>query len=618
MNKKETIAKLIKYDHHYHTLGTPLVSDAEYDALKDALRDADPKNSYFKRVGADDDNAVTLPHYMGSLDKIKDTPDVLAKWVKKFPGDYIVSDKLDGVSALLHINNASVQLFTRGNGIKGRNITHILTQIQGIPRNIINQGDMAVRGELIIPKNEWKASYGSNARNVVAGLVNAKIMNKTVLKHIHFVAYDFVHPRETIKDAFKKMKDMGFETAFNKNQKNLSVPLLVELLQERKTTSNYEIDGIVVIDNSKKHNIKAGENPKYGFAFKSLHLHEQVEVTVREVEWNVSKDGFLKPRVLFDPVALDGVSISAATGFNAEYISSNKIGRGAKIAIIRSGGVIPKIERVILPAANGADMPDVPYDWNDTHIDVMIKQTEENKEQRLKEIQHFMTSLEIDKVAQGTIKKLYDAGFTTIPMLINMKKDDIVQIPGFKDKSADTVIASLKTIKSKPMELLMVASNIFGRGLGKKKIESIYNTFRNNLDSHIINNKALTINKDNIKTVEGIGEVTAKNFMNGLQEFKTFYLSLDISKTEQQEAKVVQVVKTNKLKNMVAVFTGFRDATIKEFIESNGGKIGSSVTKSTTLVIAKDPENESGSVKKAIQLGIAVVSRDQFVSEHMN
>lgn len=617
MNKKQIVEQLLKYDHHYHTLGKPLVSDQEYDQIKEKLKEIDSKNPYFKRVGADDDNAIELPYYMGSLDKIKETPEVLSKWTKKFSGNYLISDKLDGVSALLHVKNNTIKMYTRGNGTKGRDITHIIKDIKGIP-NLSNNLNIAIRGELIIPKKEWKESYGSNARNVVAGLVNAKIVKKDILKHVHFVAYDMVYPRQNIIESFEKIKQLKLETVFHTISTTLSVTYLSDLLKSRKTDSPYEIDGIVVIDNSKTHILKTGENPKYGFAFKSMSSLEYVEVIVKEVEWNVSKDGFLKPRVLFDPVRLDGVSISAATGFNAAFIHNNNIGKGAKITIVRSGGVIPKIEHVIKQAQN-PEMPDIPYDWNDTHIDIIIRNTNNNKEKDLKEIEHFMVSLEIEKVAKGTIKKLYEAGYDSIPKMLTMNKDDIKIISGFNEKSAENIIASISTIKTKPLPLIMAASNIFGRGLGKKKIDLIYSKFSTKIQEFILN-KSTTFNvtSNDLKTVEGIGKVTADSFIKNIKEFKEFFQSLHIT----NEAISIQPVKpkialNTSLLGMVAVFTGFRDESITKYIEEHGGRISSSVSKTTTIVIAKDPNNITGSVKKALELKIRVVSKEIFINEFM-
>lgn len=612
MSKRELVDRLIEYDHYYHTVGEPLVSDAEYDDLKDRLRELDPKNSYFKRVGADDDNSVELPFYMGSLDKIKDTPDVLTRWISKYTGDYMVSDKLDGISALIYIKNKQIKMYTRGNGTNGRDITHVLKDIKGVPDlKSINEDTMAVRGELIIPKADWREEYGSNARNVVAGVINAKIVKKNVLSIIRFVAYDVVYPRLKINEAYKKMQELGFETAFHRIEKQLSIDILLNILRGRKQASPYEIDGIVIIDNGKKHPLKEGQNPKYGFAFKSLHTHEQIEVNVKEVEWNISKDGYLKPRVLIDPIQLDGVTISAATAYNAQYVSSNRIGKDARILIIRSGGVIPKIQEIISPAPNGPDMPKIPYEWNDTHVDIYSKD-DNNQEQRLKELEHFMTSLEIEKVAKGTIKKLFDAGYTTIPKLLNMTRDDVKAIQGFNDKSADTIVSSISTIRKKPIPMLMAASNVFGRGMGVKKLNMIYDLYMDRLIPYLKGNgEDICITKEDMRSANGIGDVTAASFIENLPRFHRFYSEMGIEQPNEVTKKPTNV--GNSMIGMIVVFTGFRDAGIAQYIEENGGTIASSVSKNTSLVIAKDPTKITGSVKKANDLGIQVMSRDEFM-----
>eukprot|EP00960_Hanusia_phi_P011113 325674-Hanusia_phi.AAC.2 len=157
---KELVDLLILYDKHFHEIGEPLVSDLEYDALKDELYELDPKNKYFKKIGeACITDKTKLPYYMGSLDKIKDDNEKgLNNFIKKYKGEYNISDKLDGISALLIKKDGKLNLFTRGDGTFGRDVSDILKHIKYVPENL--EENDALRGELIIPKSSWNKSWG--------------------------------------------------------------------------------------------------------------------------------------------------------------------------------------------------------------------------------------------------------------------------------------------------------------------------------------------------------------------------------------------------------------------------------------------------------------------------
>ena len=175
-------------------------------------------------------------------------------------------------------------------------------------------------------------------------MINSKILNKDILKMIDFVAYTLVFPN--IENGLKNLEDMKFNVVNNIIVKDINLELLSKKLEESRK-NKYVIDGIVINDIGKIYNIEVGKNPDHSFAFKSLHTLEQIEVIVSEVEWNVSKDNYMKPIVKFNEILLDDVKIKQATGFNASFIEKNIIGPGSRIIIIRSGNVIPHIKSVL-------------------------------------------------------------------------------------------------------------------------------------------------------------------------------------------------------------------------------------------------------------------------------
>jgi len=196
-------------------------------------------------------------------------------------------------------------------------------------------------------------------------LLIVKIINKNIMNNIEFVAYELIKPKMKPSDALEFMKIKGINIVEYAILNTINLKILSEYLKKWRSESLYDIDGIVINDNA-IHNIIKDKNPEYSFAFKSIHTHEQVEVIVTEVLWNVSKDKYIKPIVKFNEIDLNGVKIKQASGFNASFIDKNKIGVGSRIIIIRSGDVIPHILSVLSKSASGnPSMPDIPYIWNE-------------------------------------------------------------------------------------------------------------------------------------------------------------------------------------------------------------------------------------------------------------
>jgi NAD-dependent DNA ligase len=611
--KKLSIDELVKLlknlDHHYHNLGETLIGDIKYDEIKDYLRKKDKNNPYFKHVGAEIiNNKIKLPYFLGSQDKIKDDVKILDKWKKKYnnPSSYLISEKLDGISCLIVYNNDNIKIYTRGNGIYGQNITHLKDIIKGLPKL---KTKIAVRGELIINKENWlKISHkGSNARNIVAGFVNSKTIDKEIAKYIEFVVYDVLDPRTKIEEALITANNYKFNVVKYIIVNELKVNELYDLYKTWKKESNYEIDGLVITHND-LYKLKSGENPKYSFAFKSLAIHDETIVTVKDIEWNVSKDKYLKPIVKFDEIKLNGVKIKQATGFNADYINKNTIGIGSKIVIIRSGDVIPHIKEVLSTSTNNKPLfPSVPYKWNGK--DIILDIDEKNREQDIKSYTFFMKSLDIKGVGEGIITKLYDNSFDTLIKIINITKADLLKIEGFKDKSANNIITSLNTIKTKNCLELMTASNLFGRGMGEKKLTLILNKY-----PFICNNqkKALEIKKEDIITINGMGEKTSSLFITNLNEFYKFYNSLNIVPViETKIEKPITI--NNKYKNNIYVFSKIRDHDLEKEIKANGGTIASAVSHKTTLLIVKSYDDDTVKVKTARELNIPIITYDEFI-----
>ncbi len=628
--KKQDIDKIVEAlelaSNAYRNTDEVLISDDTYDLLEDKLKKLDKNNKFLKKIGAPvTGEKVSLPIWMGSLDKIRDDSKQLEKWTNKYKGEVVISDKLDGNSGLLHIKDGKTKMYSRGDGSMGQDISQIVKYVKGIKGFISlsasSNVEILIRGELIISKMNWEEikDLGANARNVVAGMLHSKEPNPIIASLIDFVSYEVYKPKQSkLSDAFEFITANDGSTPYYEkhNTSELSSSYLQQLLLKRRNESHYEIDGLVVYHNSDHSSrVIKGSNPKYAIAFKSMLTHDEVTVTVKKIEWNVSKHGFLKPTIIFDPVSLNGVTIQRATGNNAYFIESNKIGKDAQVIIIRSGDVIPKVIRVLKNATNYID--DFPskeefgeYDWNDTHIDFVLVD-KDHQDVKLKTMMHFCSSMEMKNIAEGTLKKLMDqAGIDSINKLLSINLEDIMRLEGFQQTSAQKVYNSILKVKSEATCVdYMVASNIFGRGLGRKKIELMVKEIPS-IVSYVIP----TI--DQLISIKSIGKATAESFIDNFIKFKGFMDEIGVSCDSPQSVNEPQNHNMNmNFKDKIIVFTGFRNSEWEKIIKSSGGQVTGSVSKKTTLVVASDLNDNSSKVVRARELGINLISKEEFSSK---
>lgn len=632
MSNKQIVDVLQQSDEAFFNTNKTHLSDDIYDMVKEHLRKVDSKNPYLKKVGADIEfNKVVLPFYLGSLDKIKDNENEITKWIAKYKGKYVISEKLDGISCLLYYEydnnkqNGNISLYTRGNGYEGQNITHMLPFLDINSSAFKKQGiSIAIRGELIISRANWERikHMGANARNVVAGAIHSKKINKEIVSNIDFVAYDVMLPRRPLSESLKLLQKYNMKIVKNipSSNQELNLETLSNTLQKWRKESQYEIDGIV-IHHDEEHKILSGKNPKYAFAFKTILTQEQAEVIVTDIEWNVSKHRYLKPLIKFNEVSLAGVKIKQATGFNASYIKNNLIGPGSHIIIVRSGDVIPHVLSVLTPSSSGEPMmPDISYEWNDTEVDIVLKGSEKNKEHDIQSFTFFMNTLSIDGVKEGVITKLYEAGYDTLNKIINIKREELESLSGFQAKSAGKIFDAIQTIKSVECNKLLTASGVFGRGFGERKLKLITDEYPYiSYDKE----KSLKLIISDITKIKGIAEITATQFIENLPKFYEFCedIGIDCKKNDtgvsgtgtgtgtdtDTDTKTYDMFKSKKV-----LFTGFRNKDYEKIIEDSGGKIVSSISKSTDFLIVKDKNETNTKIEKAKEIGITIIYKEDL------
>jgi len=616
----DDLGRVIEYanDKYYNT-NQSIFSDAIYDILVDELKRRNPKHKVLGNIGAPikSGEKVKLPYWMGSMDKIKPDTNELKKWSLKYSGPYVISEKLDGVSALLVHNNNQNKLYTRGNGEFGQDISQLLKYIN-IPNLTKN---ISVRGELIISKNNFKKinKEFANARNCVSGIVNSKDLKKrkNVANLVDFITYEVLDPILKPDEQMKTLKKLNFNTVNNSILNKLSGDKLSELLIDARKNSPHEIDGIIVTNNE-IYPRKISGNPKHSFAFKMVLSDQMAEVKVIDVEWSPSKHSLLKPRVIIEPVKIGGVTIKCATGYNAKFINDNKIGPGAIVKLIRSGDVIPKIIEVINPTK--PKFPNIEYKWNDTKVDIILSSSKKNDIVEIKKLLNFMKKVGVKYVSEGLCKRFYDYGLNSIYLLKNASVEDFLKIDGIKDKLANKIFNEIQNaMKNIRLEKLMAASNIFGQGFGERRCKLVLDFYPNILDMHSVLSTKELINK--ICLIEGYQERTAKKFVLALPKFKEFLKNLDLNKkfnklASQSQSQVVKKVTTQKLTlNNIelkkVVLTGFRGQVV-DFLNQNNVETSSSISKNVDLVIAKDINSTSSKIVKAKKLQIPIISLNKF------
>ena len=606
------LSEIIKITNSQYYNDVPLLTDNQYDIVKEYIEHKYPSNKTIHEIGADvERNKVKLPYEMASMDKIKPDTNALVTWTNKYKGPYVLSCKLDGVSGLYTTEGSAPKLYTRGNGKIGQDISHLIPFLR-LPKT----KGIVIRGEFIIPKTVFLDKYKSkfaNPRNMVAGLINHKTINDAVVD-LHFVAYEVIVPHKKPSDQMSFLATLNVESVLFKTADNLSNEMLSNILIEWRSNYIYEIDGIIVTDD-KIYPRKTG-NPEHAFAFKMVLSDQIAEAKVVDVLWTPSKDGYLKPRVQIEPIHLGGVTIEYATGFNGSFISENKVGIGSIIELIRSGDVIPHIKAVTLPAPQ-AKMPDVPYKWNDTHVDIMLENIGEDATVKEKNITGFFRGLGVEGLSSGIISRLIDSGFNTVPKILKMSEQDFLTVEGFKGKLANKIYSGIQQkVGEASIVTLMSASNIFGRGFSEKKIELIMNEIPDILTSK----KDKSQKAKEVAAVKGMATKTAEPFVSKIDNFNTFLEECGLK--EKLHSKPVlnssPVDQSHPLFAKTIVLTGTRDKNIIEFLKKVGAVQGSSVSKNTFLLIAKNKDDDTGKAEEARKLNVPIMSVDGFIITYIN
>ncbi len=414
---------------------------------------------------------------MGSLDKVYNDKE-LNLWIKKVTSDkYIIQCKLDGVSCLIINKDNKLKAYTRGNGKVGTDISHLIRYFikdERLPDNI------ALRCEIIIKKETFNQKYKhafSNPRSFVSGVVNRKQENIVIseLNDLCLIAYELINfpvheyqknilTQIEIIEQLNCIQFVNFKTISREAASEfLTQKSLSNLFKEMKNNSLFEMDGLVILANTPYIRVTEG-NPKHSIAFK-VRGDNVKEAKVTFIEWNVGKTGVFTPKVHIVPTEINGTTVSCFTGFNANYLMEKGIGEGAIILVTRAGDAIPQIIGV---KQTGVLTFPKDYEWKG---DCRIVEKIESKERIIKQILHFVESVDIPYIKEATINKLYNNGCTSIELFLKLTQKDLLL---FGPKLSSTIYNSIQKSFEAPIEKFLSGYNAFGDYIGEKKFFFCY------------------------------------------------------------------------------------------------------------------------------------------------
>ena len=639
---KEELLQQIKIHNQAYREGHPVISDQEYDDEVSELKKIDPNNPWFKYiepVQISESRKVKLPIPMKSLNKVKNLSD-LKKWYQSLgltsKSSLVCMPKFDGIS-LLHDEITGMTYSRGGAENEGQNCTsHYNTAEIYSPKTDFQ----FTFGEFIFSRENWRKfkqevsgaeENFKSPRNTAAGSIN-RDTPCDYLKYVSFFRYGT--DDQSLQKHYLTFEQMIDDMCEQYKQPKLFRSIIAENLSDeylitlfKQWSKEYAIDGIVVYVNDLRIWEKIGRNqttgnPLYAIAYKHPDFTDSFETTVKDVMWKVSKSGALKPVVKIEAVDTGDCNMENPTGYNAKWIDDNVIAKGAKILVTRSGGVIPKIIETLQPPTGEEyqklwdDMKKCPHcgsptEWNESGVELCC--TNKNCPGiQLAKIVFFFKILGAENMGEETISKLFNAGYNTICKILDITFEEIVSIDGFGDVTANQILNVMSSIRSGvEVTCLMHASDCF-TGIGQVKAKSILSqmsleqkfSFYSGTFPTWANNEELF----NSNLYKDAG-VTQRAFMAGILPFYQFVAEnrLIINPVDDNDS-----LHEGKLSGMKVCFTGIRDQDLEKYIKDNGGEVVNGVSKKTTHLIVADMSSESSKATKARQLGIAIMTIDDF------
>ena len=644
---KYLVEKLNQAAKAYYQEDREIMSNQEYDALYDELVALEEKtgtilaNSPTQKVGYTVlSNLVKVKHESPilSLDKTKETAKLAS-----FLGDKegILSWKLDGLTIVLKYNNGVLeQAITRGNGETGEDVTHNAKVFSNLPVSIPFKGELVLRGEGVIPYSEFyrineelgEDEQYKNPRNLCSGTVRQLNSEIAAKRNVKFFAFTLVSAAGMeISDSKAKNMDwlasLGFDVVEHVMVTAENVAAEVENFRNRIEDNDIASDGLVMTFDSISYSQSLGRTakfPKDSIAFK--WADEMVETTLREIEWNTSRTGLMNPVAIFDPVELEGSTVSRASVHNVSILKELKLSIGDKIKVYKANMIIPQIAENLTGEVSTAEIPEKCFVCGgETEVrklrdgEALYCTNPNCSAQRIQALSHFVSrdAMNMEGLSEETLKKFLEKGFVeNYPDIFRLEnhKDEITEMEGFGEKSYQNLIASIEKAKDAELPNFIYALGINHVGLRNAKL--LCSNFGYDLE------KIKAATEEELVQVEGFGEIIAHSIAYYFRQEEHLRLLADalqylrIKAAEQAEAG------ESPLAGLTFVVTGDLEhfANRKELqalIEKGGGKVTGSVTKKTNFLINNDIHSASSKNKKAAELGIPILSEQDFIEKFL-
>ena len=637
---KELGEKLREASRAYYQEDREIMSNVEYDALYDTLSALEKEtgivlaDSPTVNVGYEAVEQLPKEEHerpMLSLDKTKER-EALREFIGEHPT--LLSWKLDGLTIVLTYENGElIKAVTRGNGIVGEVITNNARVFKNIPLKISFKGRLVLRGEAIITYSDFEkinetigdadAKY-KNPRNLCSGSVRQLNNEITAKRNVRFYAFslvsaegvDFQNSREV---QFRWLNEQGFEVVEYRKVTAETLTEAMDYFAEAVTTNDFPSDGLVALYDDIAYGESLGTTAKFprnAMAFK--WADEMRDTRLLEIEWSPSRTGLINPVAIFEPVELEGTTVSRASVHNISIMKELKLGIGDTIRVYKANMIIPQIAENLTGSGNTP----IPHTCPACGQETVVKKENDveclfcvNPGCPAKKIKSFglftsRDAMNIDGLSEATLEKFIARGFIHDfgdIFEISRYKDEIVEMEGFGQKSYDNLMESLERAKETTLPRVIYSLGIANIGLANAKV--ICRHFDNDLDR--IRHASL----EEVSDIDTIGPVIAGNLVayfkdednnRRLDHLMSFLHIQEDSPKQEQIFEGMNFVITGSL-----VHFGNRSEA-KELIESLGGKVTGSVTKKTNYLINNDIQSNSSKNKKARELGIPILSEEDF------
>lgn len=637
---KELVNILNEAAKAYYSESREIMTNYEYDALYDELTKLEKEtgivlaNSPTNRVGYEVLSELpkeTHASPMLSLSKTKSREE-LADWLKDKEG--LLSWKMDGLTIVLTYNDGKlVKAVTRGNGEVGEVITNNARVFTNVPLNIPYKGELILRGEAVISYSDFEkinreiedddAKY-KNPRNLCSGSVRQLNNEITAKRNVRFYAFTLVSADYDFENSREKqmlfLKDNGFQTVEYKRVNKDNVVEMVEWFEKKIESNDVPSDGLVLTYDDIAYGDSLGRTakaPRNAIAFK--WADEIAETTLENIEWSASRTGLINPVAIFKPVELEGTTVSRASVHNVSIVKSLKLGIGDKITVYKANMIIPQIAEN-LTKSDTAVIPDkCPVCGEKTQIrdvnDVksLYCLNKECPAKHIKSFAHFVSrdAMNIDGLSEATLEKFIDNGFIrefADIYHIDRYEEQILTMDGFGMRSYENLLAAINNSRKTYLFKFIYSLGIENIGLSNSKM--ICREYDDDLT------KIMNAEVDELVTIDGVGEVIAKTFSdyfkdaNNIRKINELLKEIVFEKDEKNDSSDI-------LKDKVFVITGSLNGyanrnEMKDLIEKLGGKVTGSVTGKTSYLINNDVTSSSSKNKKAKELGVPIISEDDF------